>query len=75
MILLFKYYNESIKLAKIIDAEKMGYTLHSYFSLGKYAFNENDYFSAKKYFNKVIKLTKRSEKINIDSRMFIKKMR
>ena len=53
----------------------MGYTLHSYFSLGKYAFNENDYFSAKKYFNKVIKFTKRSEKINIDSRMFIKKMR
>ena len=70
-----KYYNESIEIAKIIDAEKMGYTLHSYFSLGKYAFNENDYFSAKKYFNKVIKLTKRSEKINIDSRMFIKKMR
>jgi len=70
-----KYYNKSIEMAKKINAEKMGYTLHSYFSLGKYAFNEKDHLSAKKYFNKVMKLTKRSEKINIDSRMFLKKMR
>ena len=62
-------------MAKIINAEKMGYTLHSYFSLGKFAFNEKDYNSAKRYFNKVIKLTKRGEKINADSRIFLKKMR
>ena len=70
-----KYFNQSISMAKKINAEKMGYTLYSYFSLGEYAFEDNNYSLAKKYFKSIIKLTKRKEKINSDSKMFLKKMK
>ena len=62
-------------MAKKINAERMGYTLYSYFSLGEYAYEEGNYSLAKKYFKRVIGLTKRKEKINSNSRIFIKKMK
>ena len=70
-----KYYSRSIEMAKKINAERMGYTLYSYFSLGEYAYEEGNYSLAKKYFKRVIGLTKRKEKINSNSRIFIKKMK
>jgi len=53
----------------------MGYTLYSYFSLGEYAFEKKNYLLSKKYFSTILGLTKRKEKINSDSRVYLKKMK
>ena len=73
--LSIKYYKKSIEMAKKIDAERMGYTLYSYFSLGEYAFDKKNYLLSKKYFSTILGLTKRKEKINSDSRIYLKKMK
>lgn len=68
-------YLKSIDYSIKMNNEKLGYSLYSYFYLGKMEFDNRNFKSSKEYFKRIIRLTKRKNKINIDSRKYLQKMK
>ncbi len=68
-------YLKSIDYSIKMNNEKLGYSLYSYFYLGKMEFDNRNLKSSKEYFKRIIRLTKRKNKINIDSRKYLQKMK
>ncbi len=55
--------------------QRLGYTLYSYYYLGKLEYDNRNFKTSKQYFKMVIRLSKRKEKINIDSRNYLSKIK
>ena len=68
-------YLKSIDYSVKMNNEKLGYSLYSYFYLGKMEFDEGNFNVSKDYFRRLIKLTKRKNIININSRKYLQKMK
>jgi hypothetical protein len=68
-------YLKSIEYSIQMKNQKLGYTLYSYYYLGKLEYDNRNFKTSKQYFKKVIRLSKRKEKINIDSRNYLSKIK
>ena len=68
-------YLKSIEYSIQMKNQKLGYTLYSYYYLGKLEYDNRNFKTSKQYFKRVIRLSKRKEKINIDSRNYLSKIK
>ena len=68
-------YLKSIEYSIQMNNQRLGYTLYSYYYLGKIEYDNRNFKTSKQYFKRVIRLSKRKEKINIDSRNYLSKIK
>ena len=68
-------YLKSIEYSIQMKNQRLGYTLYSYYYLGKLEYDSRNFKTSKQYFKRVIRLSKRKEKINIDSRNYLRKIK
>jgi tetratricopeptide (TPR) repeat protein len=68
-------YLKSIEYSIQMNNQRLGYTLYSYYYLGKIEYDNRNFKTSKQYFKRVIRLSKRKEKINIDSRNYLRKIK
>ena len=68
-------YLKSIEYSIQMKNQRLGYTLYSYYYLGKLEYDNRNFKTSKQYFKRVIRLSKRKEKINIDSRNYLSKIK
>ena len=68
-------YLKSIEYSIQMKNQRLGYTLYSYYYLGKIEYDNRNFKTSKQYFKRVIRLSKRKEKINIDSRNYLRKIK
>ena len=68
-------YLKSIEYSIQMKSQRLGYTLYSYYYLGKIEYDNRNFKNSKQYFKRVIRLSKRKEKINIDSRNYLSKIK
>jgi len=66
---------KSIEYSIQMKNQRLGYTLYSYYYLGKLEYDNRNFKTSKQYFKRVIRLSKRKEKINIDSRNYLSKIK
>lgn len=67
------HLKKSLEFSNGFKNKKLGYTIYSNFLLGKLHLKIGKNIEAKLYFKKVLKLTNRKDKLNIESREYIKK--
>ena len=69
-----KYYELAVEFGEASGAEKKGYHLYSLLSLGNIAWKQEDEKTAKKYFKKVKRLSKKSHAAYKQAREQLKKL-
>ena len=67
------HLKKSLEFSNDFKNKKLGYTIYSNFLLGKLYLKVGKNIEAKLYFKKVIKLTNRKDKLNLESREYISK--
>ena len=67
------HLKKSLEFSNDFKNKKLGYTIYSNFLLGKLYLKIGKNIESKLYFKKVLKLTNRKDKLNIESREYIKK--
>ena len=67
------HLKKSLEFSNDFKNKKLGYTIYSNFLLGKLYLKVGKNIESKLYFKKVIKLTNRKDKLNLESREYISK--